>query len=94
MYDPPFFYIFLWMDEANLANQKIVKRNLVGRELSHFFTGEMSWKSEIENFEKKAILEVLSSQKWEEKKGKNRRMHATWLALLNSLKYRWMIRDL
>jgi len=37
------------MDEANLANKKIVKRNLVGRELSDIFTGEMSRKSEIEN---------------------------------------------
>jgi hypothetical protein len=52
MYDRRFFYIFLWMDEANLATRKIVKRNLVGRELSDFFTGEMSWKSDIENFEK------------------------------------------
>ncbi len=37
MYDRPFFYIFLCMDEANLANEKTVKRNLVGRELSDFF---------------------------------------------------------
>jgi hypothetical protein len=42
MYDHPFFYIFLSMDEANLANKKIVERNLAGRELSDFFTGEMS----------------------------------------------------
>jgi hypothetical protein len=41
MYDRRFFYIFLWIDEANLANKKIVKRNLVGRELSDIFTGEM-----------------------------------------------------
>jgi hypothetical protein len=33
-----------------LANKKIVERNLAGRELSDFFTGEMSWKSEIENW--------------------------------------------
>ncbi len=50
MYDRAFLYMFPWMDEANLANKKIVKRNLVGRELRDFFTGEMSWKREIENW--------------------------------------------
>jgi hypothetical protein len=55
MYDRPFFYIFLWMDEANLANKKIVKGNLVGRELSDFLLAKCREKAQlkIENFEKK-----------------------------------------
>jgi hypothetical protein len=65
MYDRRFFYIFLWMDEANLATRKIVKRSLVGRELSDFLLAKFREKAKlkIENFEKKAILEVFRSQK-------------------------------
>jgi hypothetical protein len=66
MYDRPFFYIFLWMDEANLANKKIVKRNLVGRELRDFLLAKCLEKAKlkIESFKKReAILEVFSIQK-------------------------------